>query len=56
MKVPEVLQSGHHGNIDKWRRKESIKTTYIKRPELLEKVDLTDEERKYINELKSIKD
>ena len=56
MKVPEVLQSGHHGNIDKWRRKESIKTTYIKRPELLERVNLTDEERKYINELKSIKD
>ncbi len=56
MKVPEVLQSGHHENIDKWRRKEAIKTTYIKRPELLEKVNLTDEERNYIKELKNSKD
>ncbi len=56
MKVPEILQSGHHEKIYKWRRKEAIKTTYIKRPELLEKVNLTDEERKYINELKNSKD
>lgn len=56
MKVPEVLQSGHHENIDKWRRKEAIKTTYIKRPELLEKVNLTDEEKKYLEELKNNKD
>lgn len=53
IKVPEVLQSGHHENINKWRRKEAIKTTYIKRPELLEKVNLTDEEVKYIEELKN---
>ena len=56
VKVPEVLQSGHHENINKWRRKEAIKTTYIKRPELLEKAKLTDEEIKYINELKNNKD
>ncbi len=53
MKVPEVLQSGHHENINKWRRREAIKTTYIKRPELLEKVNLTDEEKDYLNELKN---
>ncbi len=52
IKVPEVLQSGHHENINKWRRKEAIKATYIKRPELLEKAILTDEEVKYIEELK----
>lgn len=52
IRVPEVLQSGHHENISKWRRKEAIKTTYIKRPELLEKVNLTDEEKEYIKELK----
>lgn len=52
MKVPEVLQSGHHENIDKWRRKKAIETTYIKRPELLEKVQLTNEEMKYLEELK----
>lgn len=53
IKVPEVLQSGHHENINKWRRREAIKTTYIKRPELLEKVNLTDEEEKYLRELKN---
>ncbi len=51
MKVPEVLQSGHHENIDKWRRREAIKVTYKKRPDLLEKVKLTDEEKKLIEEL-----
>lgn len=56
IKVPEVLQSGHHENINKWRRKEAIKTTYIKRPELLEKAILTDEEVKYIEELKNKRD
>ena len=56
MKVPEVLQSGHHENIEKWRKRESIKTTYIKRPELLEKVNLNDEEKKYLEELKNKKD
>ncbi len=53
MKVPEVLQSGHHENIDKWRRKKAIETTYIKRPELIEKVQLTNEEKKYLEELKN---
>lgn len=50
-KVPEVLLSGHHENIDKWRRKESLKNTYNKRKELLEKVNLSEEEIKFIKEL-----
>lgn len=50
--VPEVLQSGHHENINKWRRKEAIRVTYLKRPDLLEKANLTDEEKEYIKELK----
>ncbi len=53
IKVPEVLQSGHHENINKWRRKEAIKATYQKRPDLLEKVNLTDEEKKFIEELEN---
>ena len=53
IKVPEVLQSGHHENINKWRRKEAIKVTYLKRPDLLKKVNLTQEERKYIKELEN---
>lgn len=56
IKVPEILQSGHHENINKWRRKEAIKTTYIKRPELLENIKLTDEERKFIEKLKNKQD
>ena len=53
MKVPEVLQSGHHENINKWRRKEAIRVTYKKRPDLLEKVNLTEEEKKFIKELEN---
>ena len=53
IKVPEVLQSGHHENINKWRRKEAIRITYQKRPDLLEKVNLTDEEMKFIKELEN---
>lgn len=53
MNVPEVLQSGHHENINKWRRKEAIRVTYKKRPDLLEKVNLTEEEKKFIKELEN---
>ena len=56
MQVPEILKSGHHENIEKWRRKEAIKTTYIKRPELLKKAKLTDEEIEYVKELRNKKD
>lgn len=51
-KVPEVLLTGHHENIRKWRRQESIKNTYFKRPCLLENVDLTNEDIKLLEELK----
>lgn len=51
-KVPEVLLSGHHENIRKWRRKESLKNTYTKRPELLEKTELSKEDIKILNEIK----
>lgn len=50
-KVPEVLLSGHHENIRNWRRKQSLKRTYQKRPELLKKIKLTKEEESYIEEL-----
>ena len=53
VEVPEVLQSGHHENIAKWRRKESLRITLEKRPDLLEKANLTDEDRKILNELKN---
>ena len=46
--VPEVLKSGHHENIEKWRRAESLKNTYKKRPDLLKDVQLSEEDRKIL--------
>ena len=40
-RVPEVLLSGHHANIQKWRHEQALLTTLKKRPELLEKIELT---------------
>lgn len=47
-KVPEVLMSGHHANIEKWRREQSILRTKKRRPDLFEKCELTDKERKWL--------
>lgn len=52
-KVPDVLISGHHENIRKFRRYESLKKTYLKRPELIEKASLTKEDLKMLEEIKS---
>ena len=52
-KVPEILLSGHHENINKWRRCQALKNTYLKRPELLENVELSEEDKKYLNEIKN---
>lgn len=50
-KVPEVLLSGHHANIEKWRRMQSILRTKERRPDLLEKSNLTDKEKKWLDEI-----
>lgn len=44
-RVPEVLLSGHHANVEKWRRKQSVIRTAKLRPDLLRKAELTKEER-----------
>ena len=44
-RVPEVLMSGHHVNIEKWRREQSIIRTAQRRPDLLEKAELTQKEK-----------
>ena len=49
--VPEVLKSGHHENIKKWRRAESLKNTYNKRPDLLKDVELSDEDKKILENM-----
>lgn len=49
--VPEVLLSGNHEAIRKWRRMEALRTTYLKRPDLLEKGMLTEEEKRALSEM-----
>lgn len=53
--VPEVLLSGHHENIDKWRRKQSLEITLNKRPDLLEQIKLSNEDKKILEEIKNKK-
>lgn len=52
MQVPEVLLSGNHAEIEKWRRRESLRATLMKRPDLLKAADLTAEDRKILEALK----
>jgi tRNA (guanine37-N1)-methyltransferase len=50
-KVPEVLLSGDHGRIARWRRRQSLLRTWRRRPDLLEKAQLSDEERELIQKI-----
>ena len=50
-RVPDVLLSGHHGNIDRWRREQSLKRTFERRPDLLAHARLTEEDRRYLKDL-----
>ncbi len=51
-KVPDILLSGHHANISKWQRYEALKKTYMVRPELLDKVELSKEDLKMLEKIK----
>ncbi|HHZ11938.1 MAG TPA: tRNA (guanosine(37)-N1)-methyltransferase TrmD [Acholeplasmataceae bacterium] len=51
-RVPEVLLSGHHEKVRQYRRFKSLQLTYLRRPDLLEKADLTDEDRKFLEMIK----
>ena len=54
--VHEVLMSGHHANINKWRRERSLEITAELRPDMLDKADMTDKEKEHIKDyLKNIK-
>lgn len=48
--VPDVLLSGHHANIEKWRREQSLLRTYARRPDLLEKAELTEKDKKFLEQ------
>ncbi len=51
-KVPEILMSGHHDNIEKWKRLQSLYRTWLKRPDLLRKADLTESDMEYLKQFK----
>lgn len=50
-KVPDVLMSGHHKNIELYRKKEAIRKTYLRRPDLLDKIELDKEGQKMLKEV-----
>ncbi len=52
-KVPDVLLSGHHANITKWRREQSLMRTYYRRPELLETAELDKKDKQFLDNLKN---
>lgn len=52
MTVPDVLMSGHHENIRRWRLEESLRKTYLRRPDLLEKYPLNQEESDLLAKIK----
>lgn len=52
IKVPDVLMSGNHRLVDEWRAKESLRRTYLRRPDLLEDAELTKEQQKWLDEIK----
>lgn len=49
--VPEVLKSGNHAEIDRYRRKEALRRTMLRRPDLLDRVDLSETDKKLIEEI-----
>ena len=51
--VPFVLQNGNHKEINRWRQKESLRRTYLRRPDLLEKYSKTKEDYKLLDEIKA---
>ena len=50
--VPEILMSGHHARIARWRREQALKRTWERRPELLQRANLTEEDRMYLAQLR----
>jgi tRNA (guanine37-N1)-methyltransferase len=50
LKVPDVLLSGNHRLIEEWRQKESLRRTFLRRPDLLEQYELTEQQKKWLEE------
>lgn len=52
VKIPEVLISGHHANINRWKRQEALRNTLLKRPDMLKNAELTKEDIEFLEKLK----
>ncbi|MBI2846186.1 MAG: tRNA (guanosine(37)-N1)-methyltransferase TrmD, partial [Chloroflexi bacterium] len=50
--VPDVLLSGNHAQVAKWRRQEALRRTWLRRPELLQHVELSDQDQAFLEKLK----
>src|SRR5512137_2475356 len=50
-RVPDVLLSGNHANVLKWRRRESLQRTFERRPDMLDKIELTEDEIEFLKSL-----
>ncbi|MFD0616652.1 tRNA (guanosine(37)-N1)-methyltransferase TrmD [Paenibacillus sp. GCM10027629] len=51
MKVPDILLSGHHANVEAWRKQQSLRRTLERRPDLLEHVELNKKEKKWLQDI-----
>lgn len=51
--VPDILLSGHHANIEKYRREKSLERTYLRRPDMLSKADLSKKDLEFLRALKT---
>lgn len=51
--VPEVLLSGHHANVEKWRREKSLERTFNRRPDMLDNACLTEDDKTFLSNLKT---
>ena len=56
MKVPEVLVNGNHEEIKRWRRKSAIEKTSVNRPDLLDRVKLSEEDKELLEKIEAVKD
>ncbi len=52
-KAPDVLLSGDHGKIEKWRREQALERTFRKRPDMLEKVEFSKEDKKFLEKIRN---
>jgi tRNA (guanine37-N1)-methyltransferase len=54
--IPDILLSGHHANLERWRREESLARTRARRPDLLARANLTEQDLAYLQQLRSQQD